>query len=382
MTHFEKSNESPNRITFKIKDIDLSIVNAIRRIILSEIPTIAFAFDVTNKTNNDINIHKNTSALHNEFLAHRISLLPICVSEDDINTFESDNKTFKLVKKNTTSEIVNVTSKDIMIYNEKNEPLNDEAIKKIFPPSPITGDYILITKLKPNLYSPKDGEELDIECKASKNIGMTHARWSPVSQSSFINSIDEELAKKAYEEKIASKELTDAEKQAIFRQFQTLEQYRHFKKNKFDEPNAFDFTIETECALRPTYLFHQAILILIDKLHQFIKNIDDEKVIKIKNLAPAFFELEVINETYTLINVLQANIYNNNRGTHILEFIGYYNPHPLDNKMMLKIKFYDKTTILKDAQLFMTQNCKVIIDELTKYADEWKRIFLMDIKLE
>ena len=78
---------NPQRIQFTIKDIELSIVNAIRRIILSELPNVAFYFDPYDVDNNDIIIKNNNSVLHNEFLAHRISLIPIHFHENEINDF-------------------------------------------------------------------------------------------------------------------------------------------------------------------------------------------------------------------------------------------------------------------------------------------------------
>ena len=54
-----------NRLVFKIKNIDVSILNSIRRVILSEIPNIAFEFEPYNIDNQKIIIYKNTCPLHN-----------------------------------------------------------------------------------------------------------------------------------------------------------------------------------------------------------------------------------------------------------------------------------------------------------------------------
>ncbi|KCV70123.1 RNA polymerase Rpb3/Rpb11 dimerization domain-containing protein [Fonticula alba] len=55
-------------ISFVVTDCDLSLANAMRRILLSEIPTIAIEH---------VFIKENTSTLVDEFVAHRLGLLPI-----------------------------------------------------------------------------------------------------------------------------------------------------------------------------------------------------------------------------------------------------------------------------------------------------------------
>ena len=69
----EYSKILPDEITqaeLVLEDVPVSLSNAIRRIILSEIPNVAFY-------EKDINVLENKSELHNEFIAHRTSLLPI-----------------------------------------------------------------------------------------------------------------------------------------------------------------------------------------------------------------------------------------------------------------------------------------------------------------
>lgn len=364
-----------NKLTFDIADLDISIVNAIRRIILSEIPTIALAFDPISDKNPDITITTNKSPLHNEFFAHRLSLIPMHFDAETIDTYNPDDYVFKLKVKNTGTDIMSITTKDIKIYDSKAALYPESFHEKIFPKDPITKKYILITKLRPNIYYPDKGEEVDVIFKGSKNIAKAHSRWSSVSCCALSNKIDEELVKKAFQKtlddlkKQKGEELTPKEVEAVSSKF-VIEKYRHYVKNKYGEASEFHFKIESECALLPTYIFGKALDILIAKLEN-VRNIDLD--IRVIQENQKFYNIIFVDEDYTLLNVLQCMIYNNEiRGNPAtpLEYIGYYQPHPLDNKMIMKIKFDNQKDL--DVGAFVKDCIKVIIDNINTVKDAWQ----------
>ena len=69
-----------NRYSFDIYDIDLAIINSIRRIIISEIEIPG----MIGENNPTIDIISNNGPLHNEYLIHRIGLIPICLKENEL----------------------------------------------------------------------------------------------------------------------------------------------------------------------------------------------------------------------------------------------------------------------------------------------------------
>jgi len=392
---------NPKKVSFTINDTDLSMVNSIRRIILSEIPNVAFYFDPSDIDHNDIKIAKNTCALHNEFLSHRVSLVPLCFTENEINEFEPSKWTFKLTKQNNTFEIMEVTTKDFKIVNEDGKEYSDAIRERIFPKNTVTGEYILLTKLKPNLYddvSPPRGEAVDLVCYPTINNAMKHARWSPVSQCSFGNTIDENLAKSKFEEflhtfeKEIGRAATKEEHQKQQMRFNTLEVFRCFKKNKYDEANHFDFKIESECNMRPAYLFFKACKILIEKLEVFANHLKnkEEDAVKVHKLTGMddFFHVEIFNENYTLVNVLQSNIYNiafreTKAAQNPLDYVGYTQPHPLDNVMVLKMKLKKQEGVVasKDyVSTLLVDYTNDIITRVRAVTKEWLAVSFNDIK--
>lgn len=164
-----KSNEE---IVFDITNIEPPVANALRRILLSEIPTMAI---------DKVIINQNTSIIPDEVLSHRLGLIPILADADDFE-YKKDNEDYN--EKNSLTFHLKVQCKK----NEKGEVINHEVYSNqlVFVPKgdqatkfkgdkairPVHSD-ILVHKLGV-------GQEIDIECICLKGIGRTHMKWSPV----------------------------------------------------------------------------------------------------------------------------------------------------------------------------------------------------------
>jgi len=334
-------------INFELINVNNSLSNAIRRTCLSEVETIGFKTEPYEES--DVNIIENTSSLHNEFIMHRIGMIPINYLE--IDKFDSDRYRFILNVENTTSKILNVTTKDIIVkdLNTDTELNTDD----FFPPDSNTNEYILITKLKPN---PNGiGEKLKLEAKAIKSSGRENSRWSPVSKSVYNNKIDENKLQLAIDTHLTDKEekkgsaLSALEKESLTRSFTISDGERYFHVDASDEPNIFEFTIESIGIIPAANILSESLYHIKTKLDKFITNLDkfmvdknDEHVsINKSDTVQKAFDIKVNFENHTLGNLIQT--YTHYLNDPKLSFVGYYKPHPLYDHIIIRIGVKDNS---------------------------------------
>ena len=221
----------------------------------------------------------------------------------------------------------------------------------------------MINRLKPDNFGKGDGEELHIEATAVVSNGKENAHWSPVSEASFNNKVDEAKSAQAFEEykKIYIEQnnisITEIEKteELLLNRFNIFESNRHFHKNSKNEPNKFEFRIESIGVLEPKSILLESIKILKNKINNFIMNLNnnDLTITDSKALHDSI-DIEILNEDHTLGNLIQShfNYFDELNNKYFYEnkdninYIGYYEPHPLDNKIILRVcltKEYEET---------------------------------------
>lgn len=168
------SQATPTIADFYMTNIDLAVANSIRRVMLAEIPTIAI--DI-------VEVEANTSVLADEFICHRLGLIPLNSKNiDDMNyTRECDcesycencSVTLTLYAKCTTDDIMKVYARDLVVNeNRPNEWLGTPVI------TDPDGLGSVIVKLR-------KGQEIKMKCIAKKGIAKEHAKWAPTSAIGF-----------------------------------------------------------------------------------------------------------------------------------------------------------------------------------------------------
>lgn len=184
--YISSRKDEDGTLEFTLKGVNVSIANAIRRVVLSDIPILGFKGFPYEK--NDINIEHNTTRLNNEIIKQRISCIPVHnLKLDD----PYQKLSFEIDKENASDNIEYVTTEDFKIKDiDTNKYLDEELVKKIFPPDPITKDFIIINRLLPKISQGKPGEKIKLTAKLSINTAGEDGVYNVTSCCSYMNSPD------------------------------------------------------------------------------------------------------------------------------------------------------------------------------------------------
>ncbi|VVC91542.1 DNA-directed RNA polymerases I and III subunit RPAC1 [Leptidea sinapis] len=170
---------------FDLIGLQPAFANAFRRLMLSEVPSMAIE---------KVMIRNNTSIIQDEILAHRLGLIPLKADprlfeyrlEGESEASEFDTLEYSLKVKCTAKSQNKDTFKPEDLYENHNvyssqikwQPVGNQAsIHKEQDVGPVHGD-ILLSKMRP-------GHELDLQLVAVKGIGKDHAKFSPVATATY-----------------------------------------------------------------------------------------------------------------------------------------------------------------------------------------------------
>jgi DNA-directed RNA polymerase alpha subunit len=103
------TSEENNVLSFTMSNINYSLANSLRRIILSDIPTLVFRTFPHKDCKVDIVV--NTTRLNNEIIKQRIGCIPIHITDTD---FPYEEYVVEVDKKNETDTIQLLTTADFL----------------------------------------------------------------------------------------------------------------------------------------------------------------------------------------------------------------------------------------------------------------------------
>ena len=147
----ENLKVTKEKLKFTLKDSTFAMANAIRRTMMIEVPTMAI---------DEIDFYENTSSMFDEYLAHRIGLIPLTTSD-----------AYELAEdccQGNCSKCSTMFTLDVQgpgtIYSKELKGKDDE-VKPVF-------DNIPIIKLA-------EGQAIRLEAKAIAGRGKVHAKFQP-----------------------------------------------------------------------------------------------------------------------------------------------------------------------------------------------------------
>jgi DNA-directed RNA polymerase subunit D len=156
-------------LRFVLSDVSPAFANAIRRIILAEVPVMAI---------DDVMILENNSVMYDEILAHRLGLIPVTTDQTYNLPEECTCKSELGCEKCRASLSLEIEASDPVevVYTSNLKPENPEV-------KPVS-DKIPIIKLA-------QGQRVKLEAYARLGRGRDHAKWQPASACTY--SYDEKL---------------------------------------------------------------------------------------------------------------------------------------------------------------------------------------------
>lgn len=345
--------DGKDTLKFQLVNTHVSYANTLRRAILTEVPSVAFHAEILKDgSTSDVVIQKNTTAMSNEMLAHRIGLVPIHANPKE---WDPEKYSFELNVENNTNDLMDVKVSDIVVYEHTDAGSILVPNTKFFHPDPITRDTCLLAVLKPKIGSALP-ETIAFRAKARVGIGRNNMRFSPVSQCSYSYTRDEspEKVKEVFvrwldrHKKINYMELeADTErKKMLEREFNTMEVARCYVVDDKGEPNSFDFTVETAGVFNPLDIVIEGLKVIEQKcfLYAALDKGDLPENVKIQPTKKEArgFDVYFQNEDHTLGNLLTTFMDENlldpqGLRDNSIQFCGYCVPHPLRDEMLMTI---------------------------------------------
>ncbi len=165
MVEIEILEKTDDYMRFIVKGVNVPFVNALRRIILTEVPAMAI---------DEVVILENSSMLNDEILAHRMGFIPLKTDLDSYNLPEECTcksefgcnlcRLTLTLEAEATEKTITVYSRDLKSENPDITPVNDR---------------IPIVKLAPE-------QKTKLEAYARLGKGKDHAKWQPVSMCTYM----------------------------------------------------------------------------------------------------------------------------------------------------------------------------------------------------
>jgi len=295
------------RLDAEFKNVPIAFVNGLRRILLSEIPTVVIR---------DVQILDNSTKMIHEMLKHRVEMLPINVKPDEAGVIRDTRIELRYLPAPTADlkrkSVTQVTTDDFVVQGPR---------KDVFLKDRDLGTPLFFMNLQPTE---------SIHVKAT--IAVETSGASQVCVSTFKNHIDVELAKLDKDSYVASAGDDENKRKELAKVFDNYEIQRSYARDEEGRPYWFDFAVESIGVVPAKELLKQAAQIFKAKIETWCQN-------PILREEGNWFSIETEEDGHTIGALAQSLLYSG--GLLKVDFVSYRIVHPLLPKMI--VRFSTKT---------------------------------------
>jgi DNA-directed RNA polymerase subunit L len=335
--NINNQSEENNELSFVLSGVDVSIANAIRRTILSDIPIVVFrAFG---GESSDAIFTTNTGRLNNEILSQRLSCIPIYIQPND-EEYNIADLLLELDEENTTDVLRILTTDNFKVrVISTGEHLSKQKCTDIFRPfQSMTGESypIQFARLRQRISDEIPGEKISMTCKFSIASASDNSMFNAVGTCAYGMSVDEATATDALNAK-QQKWRADGMTEPLI-ESESLN-WGFLDKKRITIPNSFDFVVGTVGPIPNTNIVATSCQILVNRCRRIIETISNGLMVA-TNETEHSIEYTLENEDYTigcvLSHMLFKNYFENNQ---TITFCGFKKLHPHDTDGIIRIMF-------------------------------------------
>jgi DNA-directed RNA polymerase subunit L len=312
-----KMSNDGRDLTAELMNFPVGFVNALRRILLSGIPTVVIR---------DVTIFDNTTQMPHEMLRHRMEMLPVNVTPDESHIIKDAKIELRIP---VAAENKTVTTDDFTVESGR---------EGILMKDPEFGKPCLFLRLR-------KGETVHI----TGRLTVLYDGVSQVETATTAWHIDPEMAKNQRKQYVSDNQ----DDKDAGRYFDNFLIQRSYSRDARGRPNWFDLQIKSVGVIKARELLNMAVGILRKRITEYVtealKNITHEK-------DAGTYHVSLPIGGHTVGVLMQEVIYQDD-----VESVSYDIPHPLKDEMVLR--FNTKHTpekILENAKKTIEEYCSLI----------------------
>ena len=303
------STNCDNEFHCEFKKFPVTFVNALRRILLSDIPTVVVR---------DVEIVENTTQMPHEMLKHRVEMLPVKVLPSDTSAIRDTKIELHALPHTEARTLYNTDFTGGVLMNDRD-----------------LDTPLLFLKMRA-------GETVHIrgrlmrETKTVSQVCTATTKW-------HVDPKRAEEDRKAWIEK--------GEPAQVFDNFYIQKSY---SRDETGRPDWIDLDVESIGVLPAKDLVKMAVKILRDMLEAYVK----DATANIERYKDDEYRIQIAQGGHTVCALLQEVIYHHAQNTN---FVSYDIPHPLKPETVLRFQTKNAPeTVLDTAHKVIQEYCALV----------------------